>query len=136
VLTGAGNWPSHVGSVPCTLTRGFEPELAEFADGPFGAFEASQKLLGHDDIRLVPLPGHTPGHVGVLVKDAERYWLIAGDATFNLRETLDNHVCGVSQDVERARDTQRRILEQLRTYDTVLLPAHDPAIFALLDAAK
>lgn len=135
VLTGPGNWPTHLGAVPCTLPPGFAPELARFADGPFGVFATSQKLLGRDDVRLIPLPGHTPGHVGVLVRDTDRYWLIAGDATFTRAETAALHVCGISEDVEEARRTQRLIQQQLETYDTVLLPAHDPAVFALLDDA-
>jgi glyoxylase-like metal-dependent hydrolase (beta-lactamase superfamily II) len=132
VLTGAGNWPTHVGSVPCTLPEGFAPELARFEDGRFGVFAASEKLLGRDDVRLIPLPGHTPGHVGVLVKDGSRYWLIAGDATFNREETDGLHVCGVSEDVEAARETQRIIKRQLATHATVLLPAHDPEAFTRL----
>jgi N-acyl homoserine lactone hydrolase len=136
VLTGPGNWPTHVGSVPCTLPIGLEPELAVFGDGPFGEFPASQKLLDRDDIRMVPLPGHTHGHVGVLVQDADRYWLIAGDATFNLQETEGAQVCGVSEDVEAARRTQQLILQQRNKHDTVLLPAHDPAVFSRLTARQ
>ena len=136
VLTGAGNWPTHIGAVPCTLPAGFTPEFARFEDGPFGTFATSQKLLGSDDVRLIPLPGHTPGHVGVLVKDADRYWLIAGDATFNREETDAMHVCGVSEDVEGALDTQHLIKRQLATHDTVLLPAHDPDVFARLSVGE
>jgi N-acyl homoserine lactone hydrolase len=134
VLTGPGNWPTHIGMVPCTLPEGFAPQLAHFDDGPFGVFARSQRLLGRDDVRLIPLPGHTPGHVGVLVRDGERFWLIAGDATFNRAETDGLHVCGVSEDVEAARETQRLIQRQLATHDTALLPAHDPAVFTSLAA--
>jgi len=42
---------------------------------------------------------------------------------------------GVSEDVVTARETQALIREQLRLHDTVLLPAHDPAVFARLAAA-
>lgn len=132
VLTGPGNWPTHVGMVSCTLPEGLQPELADFHDGPFGVFARSQRLLDRDDVRLVPLPGHTPGHVGVLVRDGEQYWLIAGDATFDRAETDGLHVCGVSEDVIAARETQELIRRQLTTHETVLLPAHDPAVFALL----
>lgn len=128
VLTGRGNWPSHVGSVPCILPPGFSPELAEFADGPFGVFDRSQKLLGREDVRLIPLLGHTPGHVGVMVHDADRYWLIAGDATFNHEETDKLQVCGLSEDVGLAVETQKKIREQLATFPTALLPAHDPDV--------
>ena len=132
VLTGPGNWPGHLGAVPCTLPPGFAPELAHFGDGPFGVFAASQKLLGRDDVRLIPLPGHTPGHVGVLVRDGDRYWLIAGDATFDRAETDALHVCGVSEDVAAARATQQLIARQLALHDTVLLPAHDASAFGRL----
>jgi uncharacterized protein YbjT (DUF2867 family)/glyoxylase-like metal-dependent hydrolase (beta-lactamase superfamily II) len=132
VLTGAGNWPSHLGAVPCTLPPGFAPEAAGMGDGPFGVFSESQRLLDDADVRLVPLPGHTPGHVGVLVRDAARYWLIAGDATFDEQETAGLHVCGVSQDPTVARETQRLVRRQVAEYDTVLLPAHDRTVFARL----
>jgi len=132
VVTGPGNWPEHVGSVPRTMPPGFAPEIATFPDGPFGVFERSQRLLDGDDVRLVPLPGHTPGHVGVLVRDGARYWLVAGDATFTEEEARSGHVCGLSQDVELAGRTQDRIRRQLDEYDTVLLPAHDPAVFRRL----
>jgi glyoxylase-like metal-dependent hydrolase (beta-lactamase superfamily II) len=135
VLTGRGNWPSHVGSVPCVLPPGFSPEFAEFTDGPFGAFDRSQKLLGRDDVRLVPMFGHTPGHVGVMVRDGDRYWLIAGDATFNREETEKLHVCGVSEDVDLAIETQKKIREQLAKFPTALLPAHDPDVLRMLPSS-
>lgn len=40
------------------------------------------------DIRLVGLPGHTPGHVGVAVKQGARWLLHAGDAYYH-RDELD-----------------------------------------------
>ena len=51
-------------------------------------FEAVRELQGvPPDILLVPLPGHTPGHAGVAVRDADGRWLLqAGDAYFFHRE--------------------------------------------------
>jgi glyoxylase-like metal-dependent hydrolase (beta-lactamase superfamily II) len=46
------------------------------------------------------------------------------------------HVCGVSEDVAAALDTQRLIKRQLATHDTVLLPAHDPDVFARLGVGE
>ncbi|MEM7410153.1 MAG: MBL fold metallo-hydrolase [Myxococcota bacterium] len=132
--TGAGNWvpgaagPEHVGAVPCTLPPGLEARAPVFEDGPFGAFEASHVLLGDPRVRIVPLGGHTPGHVGLLVSDGDRYWLVAGDATFDRAETDAGHVAGVSEDVEAARASQARIRDQLARFDTTLLPAHDLAV--------
>ena len=136
VVTGEGNWPTHVGAVPCTWPEGFAPDFPAFEDGPFGAFERSAILLGDPDLRLVPLPGHTPGHVGVLVRSGARYWLAAGDATFDSEETAAGDVAGVSQDVAEARASQDRIRQQLEGHDTVLLPAHDLGAFARLEASS
>ncbi len=132
VLTGRGNWPTHVGAVPCTLPAGFSPQFPRLADGPFGAFAESERLTARGNVRLVPLYGHTPGHVGVLVEDAGRYWLIAGDATFDMQQTRAGEVAGVSQDVAQARATQELIARQLDQFDTVLLPAHDKSVFSRL----
>ncbi len=133
VWTGRGNWPTHLGSVPCTLPPGLEPRFPDFGDGPFGAFGASEVLLRNDDVRIVPLPGHTPGHVGVLVRLGDRWALVAGDATFDRAETEARHVAGVSTDVGEARATQERIARQLAGFDTLLLPAHDRSV---LEAAR
>jgi glyoxylase-like metal-dependent hydrolase (beta-lactamase superfamily II) len=132
VLTGRGNWPTHVGAVPCTLPAGFSPQFPRLADGPFGAFAESERLTARGNVRLVPLYGHTPGHVGVLIEDAGRYWLIAGDATFDSQQTRAGEIAGVSQDVAHARATQAVIARQLEHFDTVLLPAHDKSVFSRL----
>jgi glyoxylase-like metal-dependent hydrolase (beta-lactamase superfamily II) len=48
----------------------------------FGTDDAA-KLEGlPDDILLIPLPGHTPGHSGVAVRLADHWLLHAGDAYF------------------------------------------------------
>jgi glyoxylase-like metal-dependent hydrolase (beta-lactamase superfamily II) len=50
----------------------------------WNGFEAVRALLGdaHEDILLVPLAGHTPGHAGVALRTAEGWMLHAGDAYF------------------------------------------------------
>jgi glyoxylase-like metal-dependent hydrolase (beta-lactamase superfamily II) len=46
-------------------------------------FEGVRALDERDpDILLVPLPGHTPGHSGIAVRDGDRWLLHAGDAYF------------------------------------------------------
>ncbi|MCC7077579.1 MAG: MBL fold metallo-hydrolase [Acidimicrobiia bacterium] len=52
-------------------------------EGWFG-FEAVRAVPGLDEsILVVPLPGHTRGHVAVAVEDGERWWLHCGDAYFH-----------------------------------------------------
>lgn len=57
----------------------YEPEGERWND-----FEAVRALLGdaNEEILLIPLAGHTPGHAGVALRTAEGWLLHAGDAYF------------------------------------------------------
>lgn len=57
---------------------------------------------------LIPLPGHTAGHCGVVIKDNERWIFYVGDAYY-LRAELDNHNHPVDQ-----LATLRAVDEKLR----------------------
>ncbi|WP_426149784.1 MBL fold metallo-hydrolase [Pseudomonas sp. DC3000-4b1] len=49
----------------------------------WNGFGSVRTPLGtRDDILLIPLPGHTPGHAGIAVRTAEGWLLHAGDAYF------------------------------------------------------
>lgn len=49
----------------------------------WNGFSSVRTPLGtRDDILLIPLPGHTPGHAGIAVRTAEGWLLHAGDAYF------------------------------------------------------
>jgi N-acyl homoserine lactone hydrolase len=102
-------------------------------------FPDTHALTPDGAVAIVPLPGHTPGHVGLAVLDAGRVWLMAGDATFNVDQTLRCGVCGVSQDVALASATQRHLrslLDEAVAGTAVLLPAHDPDAFGRLQASS
>ncbi|WP_222845114.1 MBL fold metallo-hydrolase [Vreelandella nanhaiensis] len=52
----------------------------------FGFFSISQLEGVPNNIRLVPLPGHTHGHCGVAIKLADKWLLQTGDAYFYHQE--------------------------------------------------
>jgi glyoxylase-like metal-dependent hydrolase (beta-lactamase superfamily II) len=131
-ITGPGNWPKHVGALTCRLPKAFKPEVTNYNSGPLDEFSESQSLTTDGSVRLVPLTGHTPGHLGLLVKDGAVSYLMAGDATFDLDQTQRGAICGVSQNVHDARQTQSLIQNQILKHTTVLLPAHDPAVLSRL----
>jgi glyoxylase-like metal-dependent hydrolase (beta-lactamase superfamily II) len=55
--------------------------------GPaLGPFPASEDLLGDGTCIVVPTPGHTPGHLAMLVRGDGRTWLLAGDLAHDLDE--------------------------------------------------
>jgi glyoxylase-like metal-dependent hydrolase (beta-lactamase superfamily II) len=57
--------------------------LLDFADKPFGPFKRSIDLFDDGSVVLVPLAGHTPGGLGMLItlKSGERYFFI-GDVAW------------------------------------------------------
>ena len=58
------------GYLPQHWPRGIEPECVDLERGP-------HDVAGDGTLEMMPLPGHTPGHAGLLV---ERRVLLAGDA--------------------------------------------------------
>ncbi|MET7400228.1 MBL fold metallo-hydrolase [Dactylosporangium sp. NPDC005572] len=86
----------------------------------------------HDGIRLVPTPGHTPGHVSVLVESAGREAVISGDAI--------HHPCQIAHpewsvhadfDPERARRTRVELLGRCADAGTLLIGSHFPSPTAI-----
>jgi glyoxylase-like metal-dependent hydrolase (beta-lactamase superfamily II) len=76
-------------------------------------------------VRLVPTPGHTPGHVSVEVTGADRSAIITGDSF--------HHPCQVARpewstrvdsDRERSSVTRRQLLDEIAGSDTWLIGSH------------
>jgi glyoxylase-like metal-dependent hydrolase (beta-lactamase superfamily II) len=95
---------------------------------PFGPFSRTLDLLGDGTIRLVSTPGHTPGHVSVLVRRATgRDVLLAGDAAYTLRNISE----GVLPMLTVDDDASMRSLRELKAFmeaepGTIVIPTHDP----------
>ena len=79
-------------------------------------------------MRIVPTPGHSPGHQSLLIRDGTRWVLLAGDVVFD-RERLaaGRALAGIVADPIAARRSIRLVEAQLARHDTLLLSAHDGA---------
>lgn len=110
----------------------YRPTLVEFSGGAYGPFGTTYALTRAGDVRLLPTPGHTNGHLAVALDDGETTYFFAGDAAFSEAQFLKAEVAGINQDVATTRDTLRRIRELTRQQPTVVLPTHDPASLARL----
>lgn len=66
------------GYIPQHWPKDVEPQLVEFSGPPAGPFPASHDVARDGSLLMVPLPGHTPGHAGLLVDGRV---LLAGDAS-------------------------------------------------------
>ncbi len=124
-----------VGTPVARLTRRLtrQPLPAPFApaplalDGPpVGAFPSSTPLTQDGRVIAVPAPGHTPGHLAVLVVQPDHHVLMIGDAAYDLAQLQDLQVDGVSPKASVAKDTMKRILRHAAGHPTVVLPSHDP----------
>jgi N-acyl homoserine lactone hydrolase len=98
-----------------------------------GVFERIQAIEGENEIvpgiKVIPLPGHTPGSQGVIVETAKGAWAIVGD-TVPLYENWDkDHVLkripgGIYQNLYDYFDT----LKKLGVYGDRILPGHEERI--------
>ena len=99
---------------------------------PFGPFAHTLDLLGDGSVRLLSTPGHTPGHVSVLLTPASgRPVLAAGDAAYTRRAIAEGVLPLLTDDDAQAR----RSLADLKAFagehpDAVIVPTHDPSAYA------
>lgn len=110
----------------------FNPTSLDLPGAAYGPFPNSQPLTDAGDVTLIGLPGHTPGHMGVVVDEGEQAVLLAGDSSYNQELMVRGAVDGVAPDEDAARLTIERIQAFARERPTVYLVAHDPETGARL----
>jgi glyoxylase-like metal-dependent hydrolase (beta-lactamase superfamily II) len=113
------------GYLPTRWPQWWDPQPLRFESHAFGPFPERMSLTRRGDIFVVPTPGHTPGHVSVVVQGTPTIF-IAGDTSYTEELLLQGVVDGVSPDEGVARQTNQRILALAREQPIVYLPSHDP----------
>ena len=103
-------WPQHVA-----------PRLVDFTAEPIGPFPASHDLAGDGSLVLVPTPGHTPGHMSLLVSAGRRRFLLAGD------------LCATADGLETAAPA---LAAYCRRHGIAVLATHDPLAHALIEEER
>ena len=104
----------------------FKPTVLDLEPEPFGPFPQSLHLTQAGDVTLVPVPGHTPGQIGVLVEDGDHTVFLAGDSSYTQELMLRGVADGVGEDEEAELLTHERIRAYAAANPTVYLVAHDP----------
>lgn len=126
----ATTFPSQV------LAPGIPWHWFHLAPTPFGPFHASLDLFGDGTVVVVPLPGHTPGSVGLALRTATGgRFLLVGDAVWKAEAIQGGAprfwatACIVDHDRAGARETVR-FLQRLQAQDPGLtfIPAHDASL--------
>lgn len=114
------------GYVPHQWPEWFTPETIRFKQRGYGPFTRCLPLTSKEDVVIVPTPGHTPGHLSVIVKTPEVSYFLAGDTSYTEELLQQRRPDGVSPNRKRALETLNTILEFARRQPTVYLPSHDP----------
>jgi N-acyl homoserine lactone hydrolase len=100
----------------------FEAPVAD----SFATFGRSFDLLGDGSVRLVFTPGHTLGHMSVVLRLRGREVLIAGDAIYTMRALRESALPFRSED----EHLFRRSLKEIQRYaehtpSALIVPGHD-----------
>ena len=114
------------GYLPNRWPNWFAPRSIDFAPEPFGPFDRSQRVTSDGTVVIVPTPGHTPGHVSVIVVDGDVSYFLAGDTTYTQQSLVEQRVDGVSPSEAVSLRTMQTIVRYARSQPTVYLPTHDP----------
>jgi glyoxylase-like metal-dependent hydrolase (beta-lactamase superfamily II) len=127
------------GYVKRQFDHGFDWRLLDFEGGDassFSGFARSFDLFGDGSLRTVYTPGHTLGHMSVVLQTARGEVLIAADAIF-LRRTLDDtHLPHSLADEHLFRRSLREIRQYAtETPDALIVPGHDWDAWEALDAS-
>ena len=112
-------WPAH-----------FRPCVYDLENEPVGPFPVSRPVTSSGDVRVVPLPGHAPGQVGVVYDIGGETLLFSADHMLRADWFVEDLRAGRAVMLgafakNDARATSQRLREFIRGRPTVVLPAHD-----------
>jgi len=116
------------GYLPHRWPQWFDPTPIDF-DTPHDSPARSVAVTDAGDVRVLETPGHTAGHVSVIVEEGPHAILFAGDASYTEANMVSGTVDGVASmgaGEGVAAETLRGIRKLAATRPMVYLPSHDP----------
>ncbi len=80
------------------------------------------------ELTAIPTPGHTPGHMTILITSQGERALILGDVAHNPAQVHETDwVSRADMDAEQTRSTRRALMERLEREGMVVAAGHFPA---------
>jgi glyoxylase-like metal-dependent hydrolase (beta-lactamase superfamily II) len=80
------------------------------------------------ELTAVPTPGHTPGHMSILVTSRGQRALVLGDAAHSPVQVLEpDWVSRADMDPELTRQTRRALIERVEREEIIVAAGHFPA---------
>ncbi|HEX6459410.1 MAG TPA: N-acyl homoserine lactonase family protein [Thermoleophilaceae bacterium] len=117
------------GYVRRQFDHAFDYRLLDFdspATDSFATFGRSFDVFGDGSVQLVSTPGHTFGHLSVVLRVAAGEVLVAGDAIYSTTTMRESHLPYRVADEHIFRRSLREIqLYAEQTPNAVIIPGHD-----------
>ncbi|KAG9228832.1 metallo-beta-lactamase superfamily protein [Amylocarpus encephaloides] len=115
------------GAAPSHWPKTFPPLFLDPSGPPIGPFERSYPITADGRVVAVDTPGHTRGHVSLVVFGEGTTWFLTGDACFSLQGLDGEGTDGLNDDPKTAVETVRRIkgVTMGKGKGVVVLPSHD-----------
>jgi glyoxylase-like metal-dependent hydrolase (beta-lactamase superfamily II) len=108
-----------------------DDEAQSFADSVWPILEAGLEELVETDariapgVRLMPTPGHTPGHVSVIIESEGERAVITGDLMHNpCQIAFPNWSSSADTDPEESRRSRRHFLAEFADTPTLVIGTH------------
>ncbi len=133
------------GFVPMTYPRSLPVAshvvLVDFSPASVPGFPLAHDLLGDGSLMLLPTPGHSAGHMSVLVKMDGYQLLIAGDCLYTLRHLANDEMqaFGAGPWMKKQNGSINAIKTLIEAWpELVVVPTHDHTAyqFALLEPMR
>ncbi|MEL6192382.1 MAG: N-acyl homoserine lactonase family protein [Bacteroidota bacterium] len=119
-------WEKPSFALPTLYPKWFEPKPISLNEKDNPAFPLAKSLVQSGEIQLVHTPGHTVGHCSVLVKGSEMDYLLAGDATYDQAQLVEEVHSAGHQDFKLCTQTYTGIKAYASQNRLIYLPSHDP----------
>jgi glyoxylase-like metal-dependent hydrolase (beta-lactamase superfamily II) len=108
----------------------FDGELIE-SYGPFGR---TFDLFGDGSVRLAYTPGHSAGHMSVILRLPRRDFVVVGDAAYDWKQFQGQAEPTMIADEHNWRRSLRELQAYQRTFPYALVvPGHDPEFWGKLE---
>jgi len=127
------------GYVKRQFDHGFDYRLLDFEGADtesFSGFARSFDIFGDGSVRAVYTPGHTLGHMSIVLRTGRGEVLIAGDAIYMRRTLEETHLPYRLEDEHLFRRSLREIRQYAtETPEALIVPGHDWKAWHELEAA-
>jgi N-acyl homoserine lactone hydrolase len=100
----------------------------------YGPFGRTFDLFGDGSVRLAFTPGHSAGHLSVILRLPRRDFVVVGDAAYDWRQFQGETEPLMMDDEHNWRRSLRELQQYQEAYPyAVVVPGHDPDFFAKLE---